>query len=38
MVTLLMGKGPVPSFAPPFVPVGPVVAGDNISQPGHALA
>ena len=37
MVTLLMGKGPIPSFAPPFVPVGPVVAGDNISQPGHAL-
>jgi hypothetical protein len=27
-VTLLMGKGPVPSFAPPYVPVGPVVGGD----------
>src|SRR5258706_2450859 len=30
MVMLVMGKGPVPSFAPPFVPVGPVVGGDNI--------
>jgi hypothetical protein len=24
----LMGKGPVPSFAPPYVPVGPVVSGE----------
>jgi hypothetical protein len=24
----LLGKGPVPSFGPPYVPVGPVVAGD----------
>jgi hypothetical protein len=24
----LVGKGPIPSFAPPYVPVGPVVAGD----------
>lgn len=31
----VMGKGPVPSFAPPYVPVGPVVAGDNIPTPGH---
>jgi hypothetical protein len=22
---LVLGKGPVPSFAPPYVPVGPVV-------------
>src|SRR5205085_6467002 len=29
MVMLVMGKGPIPSFAPPFVPVGPVVGGDN---------
>ena len=31
----VMGKGPVPSFAPPYVPVGPVVNGDIISTPGH---
>jgi hypothetical protein len=34
-VALVMGKGPVPSFAPPYVPVGPVVMGDNIPMPGH---
>ena len=34
-VMLVMGKGPIPSFAPPFVPVGPVVGGDNIAAPGH---
>ena len=34
----VMGKGPIPSFAPPYVPVGPVVMGDNISGPGHVLA
>jgi hypothetical protein len=34
-VMLVMGKGPVPSFAPPYVPVGPVVGGDNIATPGH---
>jgi len=38
MVQLVLGKGPVPSFAPPFVPVGPVVMGDNISAPGHLMA
>jgi hypothetical protein len=27
----LMGRGPVPMFAPPYVPVGPVVSGDNLS-------
>ena len=27
----LMGKGSVPTFAPPYVPVGPVVMGDNLS-------
>lgn len=26
-VTLVLGRGPVPSFAPPYVPVGPVVDG-----------
>jgi len=36
-VMLVMGKGPIPSFAPPYVPVGPVVAGDNIAAPGHLM-
>ncbi len=31
----VLGKGPVPTYAPPYVPVGPVVAGDNIAIPGH---
>ena len=31
----VLGKGPVPSFAPPYVPVGPVVGGDNLATPGH---
>lgn len=31
----VLGKGPIPSFAPPFVPVGPVVMGDNVAVPGH---
>lgn len=34
----VLGKGPVPSFAPPYVPVGPVVMGDNIATPGHLIA
>jgi hypothetical protein len=34
-VMLVMGKGPIPTFAPPYVPVGPVVGGDIISIPGH---
>ena len=33
MVTNVQAKGPVPSFAPPYVPVGPVVMGDNIAGP-----
>ena len=37
-VMLVLGKGPIPTFAPPFVPVGPVVGGDNISAPGHLMA
>lgn len=37
-VMLVQGKGPVPSYAPPYVPVGPVVAGDNIASPGHCMA
>jgi len=36
-VTNVLGKGPVPTFAPPYVPVGPVVMGDNIASPGHLL-
>ncbi len=34
----VLGKGPIPSFAPPYVPVGPVVGGDNIAIPGHLSA
>jgi hypothetical protein len=30
-MTGLLGKGPVPTFAPPYVPIGPVVAGENTS-------
>jgi hypothetical protein len=37
-VMLVMGKGPIPTFAPPFVPVGPVMGGDNISAPGHVMS
>src|SRR3954465_5348693 len=37
-VMLVMGKGPIPTFAPPFVPVGPVVGGDNLAIPGHLMA
>jgi len=34
MVTNVLGTGPVPSFAPPFVPVGPVVGGVGNMVPG----
>lgn len=34
-VMLVMGKGHIPTFAPPYVPVGPVVMGDNVSTPGN---
>jgi hypothetical protein len=37
-VTNVMGSGPVPTYAPPYVPVGPVVMGDNIATPGHLMA
>jgi hypothetical protein len=37
MVMLVLGKGPIPSFAPPYVPVGPVVGGENIATPGHLM-
>ncbi|MBN1843965.1 MAG: hypothetical protein JW883_17020 [Deltaproteobacteria bacterium] len=36
-VMLVLGKGPVPTFAPPYVPVGPVIMGDIISVPGHLM-
>jgi hypothetical protein len=31
----VMGQGPVPSFAPPAVPAGPVVGGSVLPTPGH---
>lgn len=31
----IMGTGQIPTFAPPFVPVGPVVNGQNLPIPGH---
>jgi len=34
-VQAVMGQGPVPSFAPPNVQVGPVVAGSILPTPGH---
>ncbi len=30
----LLGVGPVPSFAPPYVPAGPVVMGKVLPTPG----
>lgn len=34
MVTRVMGKGPIPTFAPPYVPVGPVAGGTGDNLPG----
>jgi hypothetical protein len=34
LVQNVLGMGPVPTFAPPFVPGGPVVAGFVIPKPG----
>ena len=34
MVTNVLGTGPVPIFAPPYVPVGPVVGGVGTMTPG----
>ncbi len=34
MVTNVLGTGPVPTFAPPYVPVGPVVGGYVLPNPG----
>jgi hypothetical protein len=35
MVMMVMGQGPVPTFSPPYVPVGPVVSGTILPTPGH---
>lgn len=34
MVTNVLGTGPIPTFAPPYVPVGPVVGGTGNMPPG----
>ena len=34
MIQNVLGTGPVPTFAPPFVPVGPVVGGVGTGPPG----
>ncbi len=34
MVVNVLGTGPVPTFAPPYVPVGPVIGGSANSAPG----
>jgi hypothetical protein len=36
-VMLVLGKGQIPTFAPPVMPAGPVVMGDNIAIPGHLM-
>lgn len=33
MVMNMMGTGPIPTFVPPYVPVGPVLQGQNIPAP-----
>jgi len=33
----IQGTGPVPTFAPPFVPVGPVLGGNVIPKPGSLV-
>jgi hypothetical protein len=35
MVTQVKGTGPIPTFAPPFVPAGPVINGKILPEPGH---
>ena len=34
MVTNVLGTGPVPTFAPPYIPLGPVVGGVGTMTPG----
>lgn len=36
-VKMVMGTGPVPSFAPPFVPAGPVIMGTGTMAPGGLI-
>lgn len=36
-VTNVLAQGSVPTYAPPYSPVGPVVMGDNIGTPGHLM-
>lgn len=38
MVTNVLGMGPVPSFAPPYVPVGPVSGGKIVEASPHFAA
>jgi hypothetical protein len=33
----VLGTGPVPTFAPPYVPVGPVVGGTNVANTGSII-
>lgn len=35
LVTGVMGTGPVPTFAPPAVPAGPVIGGSTLPGAGH---
>lgn len=35
LITNVLGTGPIPTFAPPMSPVGPVVGGHVIASPGH---
>lgn len=37
-VNQVIGMGLVPAFAPPYVPVGPVVGGSIVGTPGHLRA
>jgi hypothetical protein len=34
-VSNVLGQGPCPTFAPPYVPTSPVIAGDTIAAPTH---
>ncbi|MFT7621912.1 MAG: hypothetical protein ACI9WU_001077 [Myxococcota bacterium] len=35
LVMNVMATGPIPTWSPPVMPIGPVVAGINIAAPGH---
>lgn len=37
-VMLVLGMGQIPTFAPPVVPVGPVLNGQNLPIPGHLMS